>query len=600
MAPHERWPLLKRFRDWMIERQGVAAGTMEGYQRYVVDFIAAYGVDPSSYNATSVRDFMVRRCAGHKVATAQGIASAMRAFLRFLAATGQCSEGLIHAVPRFASYQLASTPRFLEPEDLEKVIDAVSDQDAVGARDRAVVLLLARLGLRASEVAALSFDAIDWQNGRIAVCGKGGRQHWLPLPQQVGDAIVTYLRRGRPPLPVPQVFITALAPAAPDDSARRIRCRGQGASSSRGQGASPRCPPAAPLGGHRHVAQRGVPGRHRQCSETPRSANHRALRQDRLRPAGRDRPAVAGDDGMLSDHVDRYLALRRTLGYKLHNAGRNLQAFAAFAGDKGDTHIRAATAVQWAAQASTPHARAVRLHDVVLLARFLFAEDASHEIPPAHHFHVRMVRQPPYIYTPTEIGQLLAAARRLPCSYALRRSVYATLIGLIAATGLRVSEALDLCFDDLLPSSVLHIRRTKFAKSRLVPLHPTTVEALTEYLQERQRLAIADDHLFVSTAHRRIPTPTASGTFQRVVRLAGIAPGRRRRPRMVDLRHTFATRSLQRCAVRRESVARHLVALSTYLGHTDVVHTYWYLEATPDLMANIATTGENFVSGRSA
>ena len=147
---------------------------------------------------------------------------------------------------------------------------------------------------------------------------------------------------------------------------------------------------------------------------------------------------------MLSDHVERYLALRRTLGYKLHNTGRNLQAFAAFAGAKGDTHIRAATAVQWAAQASSPHARSVRLHDVVLLARFLSAEDASHEIPPARHFHVRVVRQPPYIYTAAEIGQLLAAARRLPCSYALRRPVYATLIGLIAATGLRVSEALDL------------------------------------------------------------------------------------------------------------------------------------------------------------
>ena len=215
LSPHERWPLLKRFRDWMTEHQGVAVGTVEGYQRYVADFIAGCGADPSSYSATSVRDFMVRRCAGHKVATAQGIATAMRAFLRFLAATGQCSEGLIHAVPRFASYQLAATPRFLEPGDLEKVIDAVSDQDAVGTRDRAVVLLLARLGLRASEVAALTFDAIDWQNGRIAVCGKGGRQHSLPLPQQVGDAIVTYLRRGRPSLPVPQVFISAQAPLCP-------------------------------------------------------------------------------------------------------------------------------------------------------------------------------------------------------------------------------------------------------------------------------------------------------------------------------------------------------------------------------------------------
>ena len=303
---------------------------------------------------------------------------------------------------------------------------------------------------------------------------------------------------------------------------------------------------------------------------------------------------------MLSDHVERYLALRRTLGYKLLNTGRNLQAFARFASDNGDAHVHADTVVQWAAQAPTPHARSVRLRDVVLLARFLNAEDTSHEIPPAGYFPVRAVRQPPYIYPPDEIGQLLAAAHRLPCSYPLRRPVYATLIGLIAATGLRVSEALDLRFDDLLPNTILRIRRTKFAKSRLVLLHATTLEALTEYLRERQRLAITDDHLFVSASHGRIPTATASATFQRVVRLAGIAPDRRRRPRLVDLRHTFATRSLQRCALRRESVARHLVALSTYLGHTNVVHTYWYLEATPELMADIATAGERLVAGRLA
>ena len=211
----ERWPLLKDFRRWLLQHQGVTDLTIERYERYAADFIIACGVDPSSYSAASVRSFVITRCAAHKVATAQMVATAVRAFLRFLAATAQCSEGLIHAVPRFASYKLATTPRFLEPEDLEKVIAVLSDEDAVGARDRAVVLLLARLGLRASEVAELTFDAIDWQNGRIAVCGKGGRQHWLPLPQQVGDAIVTYLRRGRPPLPVPQVFISALAPLRP-------------------------------------------------------------------------------------------------------------------------------------------------------------------------------------------------------------------------------------------------------------------------------------------------------------------------------------------------------------------------------------------------
>ena len=127
-----------------------------------------------------------------------------------------------------------------------------------------------------------------------------------------------------------------------------------------------------------------------------------------------------------------------------------------------------------------------------------------------------------------------------------------------------------------------------------------SVDALTAYLQERQRFASADDHLFVSANRRRIPTPMASTTFQKVIRLAGIGPGRQRRPRLADLRHTFATRSLQRCAVQRDSVARHLVALSTYLGHASPAYTYWYLEATPELMADISTAGENLVAGRLA
>ena len=215
LPPSERWPLLKQFRQWMLQHRGVTHHTMDGYERYVADFIEALGVVPEHYSAAAVRGFVITRCDGHKVKTAQSITTAVRAFLRFLAATGQCCDGLRHAVPRFACYQLAATPRFLEPEDLGKVIDICNDEDAIGARDRAVVLLLARLGLRASEVAELTFDAIDWDRGRIAVCGKGRRQHWLPLPQQVGDAIVTYLRRGRPPLPVPQVFISALAPRRP-------------------------------------------------------------------------------------------------------------------------------------------------------------------------------------------------------------------------------------------------------------------------------------------------------------------------------------------------------------------------------------------------
>jgi integrase len=211
-----------------------------------------------------------------------------------------------------------------------------------------------------------------------------------------------------------------------------------------------------------------------------------------------------------------------------------------------------------------------------------------------------LVRVPPYIYTPAEIGRLIAAAGRLKRSYPLRRQVYTTLIGLIAATGLRVSETLELRLDDILPNGALRIRKTKFAKSRLVPLHPTAVEALGAYLAARQRVAIPDGHLFVSVSNCRITSNTVDYTFRQVLRLAGIAPDRDRRPRLHDLRHTFATRSLEQCSTRRESVARHFVALATYLGHADIANTYWYLEATPELLADIAAAGASLVNGRSA
>ena len=133
-----------------------------------------------------------------------------------------------------------------------------------------------------------------------------------------------------------------------------------------------------------------------------------------------------------------------------------------------------------------------------------------------------------------------------------------------------------------------------------MPLHGTSIEALGAYLEARQSVAIADDHLFVSAHHGRIASSTVTTTFHQVLRLAAIAPDRQRRPRLLDLRHTFATRSLQQCSTRRESVARHFVALATYLGHADIANTYWYLEATPELMADLATASESLVAGRLA
>jgi integrase len=294
---------------------------------------------------------------------------------------------------------------------------------------------------------------------------------------------------------------------------------------------------------------------------------------------------------MLITLVERYLSLRQSLGFTLHRASRDLRAFAQFAVDSGDTHIRTATAVAWASTTPSLSARYVRLRYIVHLARFLHAEDPSHEVP-SNPFRAPTQRPQPYIYTPEEIARLVAAAQRLRDTYPLRRQVYATLIGLIAATGLRVSEALDLRFCDVLPEGVLQIRRTKFGKSRLVPLHPTAAIALGRYLELRRELAVTDDHLFLSAGNRRIGSSMVEYTFRRMRRLAGIAPARPRPPRIHDLRHTVATRALEQCPTDRAEVARHFVALATYLGHTDITHTYWYLEATPELMTGLADAAE--------
>ena len=299
---------------------------------------------------------------------------------------------------------------------------------------------------------------------------------------------------------------------------------------------------------------------------------------------------------MLTAHVARYVSLRQALGFTLRHVSRHLHAFARFAADRGDTHIRASTAVAWATQARSPSARHIRLRDVMYLARFLHAEDSAHEVPSVSIFPAQKARPLPYIYAPEEIARILEAAGRLRRTYLLRRQVYTTLFGLIAATGLRVSEALDLRFDDLQPNGVLLIRRTKFGKSRLIPLHPTTAAALNRYLDARRQLPVTDDHLFLSAGNRRISASTVNYTFRRVLRLAGIAAAGARRCRIHALRHTFATRSLEQCSTRRDAVSRHFVSLATYMGHTDIVHTYWYLEATPELMADIATTAEALVA----
>ncbi len=305
---------------------------------------------------------------------------------------------------------------------------------------------------------------------------------------------------------------------------------------------------------------------------------------------------------MLSGHIERYIRLRRAAGYKLDEAARSMRAFARFAAAKGDVSLKAATAVEWASSGCTPNHRGRRLSHLVRLGHFLHAEDPAHEVPPAGLFIRSMVRPSPYIYTSEELARILETAGRLRRSKLtpLRAELYQMLFGLIAATGLRISEALRLRFDDILPGGVLRIRNTKFNKSRLVPLHASVVAVLNKYVAMRRRIRTRDPHLFVREHGKPMEPRTVEATFRRVLTLAGIAPERQRRPRLHDLRHTFATRVLQQCGVQPEAIARHFVALSTYLGHSKVAHTYWYLEATPDLMVDIAALAEAFVAKEAA
>ncbi len=214
MSPTDLWPIIGEFRSWMRQHRGLTETTLDVYQSILAELLDARGSDPRVHTAEVLREFVLERARRHRISRAKTVVVAVRAWLRFLGATGQSPPGMQHAIPGFASWQLSTVPRFLVAEDVERVI-ASCPADAGGLRDTAVLLLLARLGLRAGEVAQLKFADIDWARGQLAVSGKGRRQERLPLPQEVGAALLLYLRRSRPPLSAPEVFTSVVAPLRP-------------------------------------------------------------------------------------------------------------------------------------------------------------------------------------------------------------------------------------------------------------------------------------------------------------------------------------------------------------------------------------------------
>jgi integrase len=290
----------------------------------------------------------------------------------------------------------------------------------------------------------------------------------------------------------------------------------------------------------------------------------------------------------LSGHATDYLELRRALGFKLAKEGRLLPDFAAFAEAAGADTVTAGLAVRWAARrdGTSPVRAAQRLSMVRGFARYLHTVDPDAQVPPAGLLPARTRRVTPCIYSDADIAALMTAARAL--RNPLKAATFETLTGLLAVTGMRGSEAMRLDGHDLDAAGLLTIRAAKFRKSRRLPLHPTTVQALTRYQVLRGQLcpAPATASLLVSSTGARLCHETVQPAFRFPLSQAGIGPGRSRpRATVHGLRHTFAVKTLLGWYRDGQDVQARLPALSTWLGHANPAATYWYLTATPELLA---------------
>lgn len=300
---------------------------------------------------------------------------------------------------------------------------------------------------------------------------------------------------------------------------------------------------------------------------------------------------------MLIEAVESYLAVRRAAGFALRSEGSLLQSFARFSDAQGQHYVSSKTAIEWAGLASSSPRRARRLGEVIRFARYIRAEDLRHEVPAALFGSETRRRPVPFIFSKQDIHRLLEAASQLGRRNPFRGQTYLTFFGLLASTGLRVSEAIRLRLDDITSDGLL-IQCSKFHKSRLVPLHPTTQTALERYLKLRRSYAPFDDHVFVSLRRKVLLVGDTETAFKMMVEKVGLlrGPGLPR-PTIHSLRHTFAVRALETCPDGRDRITKPMLALSTYLGHSQVALTYWYLEATPELMRQIADASERFVTG---
>jgi len=292
----------------------------------------------------------------------------------------------------------------------------------------------------------------------------------------------------------------------------------------------------------------------------------------------------------LAVHLDNYLQLRRRLGFKRAVTGILLRNFVQFASKQRASFITTQLALRWATKPDNvkPRQRAVRLGVVRRFAEYLSALDACTQIPARNLLPIHYSRPAPYLYRDEQVLQLIQAARHIDDSDVLKGATYATLFGLLAVTGMRVGEAIALKCDDVdLDQGVLTIARAKGNASRLVPLHSSTSQALRRYLGLRAKHypRPATTSFFISEKGTRLSYGTVNRWFLVLSRRIGLRqPGALHGPRLHDLRHRFAIRTLVDWYRTDVAVDARLPGLATYLGHVHVSDTYWYLSAAPELL----------------
>lgn len=292
----------------------------------------------------------------------------------------------------------------------------------------------------------------------------------------------------------------------------------------------------------------------------------------------------------MREALSNYLSLRRGLGFKLRSDEIALSAFVSFLEGQSVDHITTRTAAEWCLQGSAQLiTKATRLRYIRGFAQYLKASDPRTEIPPQDLIRCKKKRARPYLYTDDEIRKLMAAALDLDPTNGLRHLTYHYLFGLLSATGMRISEAINLSVDDVdLDAGLLTVRGTKFGKSRLVPLHTTTRDALRDYKAVRDQVVkdrSASMTFFVSSRDKPLIYRVVLKTFDSLCRQLGLRGQKRDQvPRIHDLRHRMAINTLLRWYRTGDEPERRLPALATYLGHVHVADTYWYLTACPELM----------------